>query len=570
MLARWPFPDERSTFVVALAVVTAIAVLNLVVGDRAVLVELLIAGPLLAAAGTSPERTAVVALYALVLSLPLGLAGDAFGSLQHLVGVAAVATGGVLAVALAQLRARREGMLAREQGALLQATRARDELEAMLSGIADAVTGQAPDGSLIYANDAALETLGFASREEMMATEPREILARYDLYEESGAPFPAERLPGRLALAGEGGGEAIIRFRVRATGEERWSVVKSTPVYDGDGFLQMAINVIEDITAHKRSELAERFMSESSRLLASSLDPDEILEQVATLAVPEVADWCAVDLLRVDGELERVALAHADPEMLEKGLEVSRLYPPRSGQSTGPAHVVRSGRSDIAEEVPVELLRRVTEDEHHLELVLELGMRSAMTVPMTARGDTVGAMTFVTGPSGRRFDQRDLELAEELARRCATAVENARLYGERAYIARTPPGEPPPLGAAGDSRYRDCRALPPHRRGQRDGRGLLRPLSQRSPRLDRGDRRCVRQGPGRRGRDGARPLHAAGGGDAGAPSEPRSPRAERGVAAPACRPALLHGRLRLPRVHGGRRAPGLRQRRPPAAPAGAL
>ena len=122
---------------------------------------------------------------------------------------------------------------------------------------------------------------------------------------------------------------------MRATGEERWSVVKSTPVYDGDGFLRMAINVIEDITAHKRSELAERFISESSRLLASSLDPDEILEQVATLAVPEVADWCAVDLLRVDGELERVALAHADPEMLEKGLEVSRLYPPRSDQTTG-------------------------------------------------------------------------------------------------------------------------------------------------------------------------------------------------------------------------------------------
>ena len=348
-----------------------------------------------------------------------------------------MATGGGLAVALAQLRSRREDLLLREQDALLEATRSRDELEAMLSGIADAVTGQAPDGSLIYANDAALETLGFASREEVMATDPRDILARFDLYEESGAPFPPERLPGRLALAGEGGGEAIIRFRVRATGEERWSVVKSTPVYDGDGFMRMAINVIEDITAHKRAELGERFISESSRLLASSLDPDEILEQVATLAVPEVADWCAVDLLRVDGQLERVALAHADPEMLEKGLEVSRLYPPRSDQTTGPAHVVRTGRSDLAEEVPVELLRRATEDERHLELVLELGMRSAMTVPMTARGDTVGAMTFVTGPSGRRFDRRDLELAEELARRCATAVENARLYGERAYIART-------------------------------------------------------------------------------------------------------------------------------------
>ena len=96
-------------------------------------------------------------------------------------------------------------------------------------------------------------------------------------------------------------------------------MVKSTPVRDDDGFLRMAINVIEDITAHKRSELAERFLSESSRLLASSLDPDEVLERVARAAVPEVADWCAVDVLRVDGELERVALAHTDPEMLEKG-----------------------------------------------------------------------------------------------------------------------------------------------------------------------------------------------------------------------------------------------------------
>ena len=96
-------------------------------------------------------------------------------------------------------------------------------------------------------------------------------------------------------------------------------MVKSTPVCDDDGFLRMAINVIEDITAHKRSELAERFLSESSRLLASSLDPDEVLERVARLAVPEVADWCAVDVLRLDGELERVALAHTDPEHAREG-----------------------------------------------------------------------------------------------------------------------------------------------------------------------------------------------------------------------------------------------------------
>jgi PAS domain S-box-containing protein len=414
----------------ALGIVTALAVLAVVLGDRAVLVELLVAGPLLAAVNTGPRRTTIVAVYAFALSLPLGVASDEFGSLQHLVGVLSVALGGGLAVALSRLRAR-------ERRARRQATSARDELDAMLGGIADAVTGQAPDGSIVYANQAALDTLGFETREELESTPPAEILARFDLFTEAGEPFPPEDLPGRRAVSGEGEGEAIIRFRERATGEERWSVVKSTPVHDADGFLRMAINVIEDITAHKRSELAERFLSESSRLLASSLDPDEVLEQVAHLAVPEVADWCAVVMLRVDGELEQVALAHTDPEMLEKGRELSRLYPPRADQPVGPANVIRTGRSEFAAEFPEELLERVTEDEHHLELVKELGMRSAMTVPMVARGDTLGAMTFVTGPSGRRFDRRDLELAEELARRCATAIENARLYGERAYIART-------------------------------------------------------------------------------------------------------------------------------------
>ena len=330
-------PDARGTFVLALGLVTALAVLDLVLGEEAVLVELL-------AAGRSSRRQAQARsarrswpATPCVLSVPLGLVGDAFGSVQHVVGILVVGIVGALAVALSGHRARREELLERERGAREDATRTRDELQAMLSGIADAVTGQAPDGSLIYANDAALTTLGFESRDEFLNTPPGEILARFDLYEESGAPFPPEQLPGRRALTGEGVAEAIIRFRVRATGEERWSVVKSTPVHDNDGFLRMAINVIEDITAHKRSELAERFLSESSRLLASSLDPDEVLERVAELAVPEVADWCAVDVLRVDGELERVALAHTDHD---DARERARGQPPlpaarRSAERSG-------------------------------------------------------------------------------------------------------------------------------------------------------------------------------------------------------------------------------------------
>ncbi len=227
-----------------------------------------------------------------------------------------------------------------------------------------------------------------------------------------------------------------MRFRVRATGEERWSAVKATPILGPEGGVTMAINVIEDITDHKRAELAQRFLSESSAVLGSSLDTAEVLRQVASLAVPEVADWCAVDMV-ADGEIERVALAHQDPAMVEMAEELAQRYPSDPRAATGVPAVLRSGRSELYAEISDELLRSAIQDEEQYRLIRQIGMRSAMIVPMVARGRSAGALSFVSGPSGRRFDEHDLELAEELARRCATAIDNARLFTERAYIART-------------------------------------------------------------------------------------------------------------------------------------
>ena len=112
-----------------------------------------------------------------------------------------------------------------------------------------------------------------------------------------------------------------MRFRVRATGEENWAAVKATPIRDADGNVTMAINVIEDITAHKRAELGQRFLARSAEVLASSLNPDELLVEVANLAVPEVADWVAVELVTDSGGVDRKALAHVDPEVREWALE---------------------------------------------------------------------------------------------------------------------------------------------------------------------------------------------------------------------------------------------------------
>jgi PAS domain S-box-containing protein len=314
---------------------------------------------------------------------------------------------------------------------------ARSQLEAILQGVADAVTAQAPDGRLLFANDAAAASLGFATPEELMNAPIATIMDRFDVLEEDGRPFPLEALPGRRALGGEEDAESIVRFRVRDTGEERWSAVKATPIRDGSGSVTMAINVIEDITTHKRAELAQRFLARSGEVLASSLNADDLLAEVAELVVPDIADWCIVDVASESGSLERKALAHVDPGALQRAIALGERYPPDPDAPVGVHQVVRSGQAELYPEIPDELLREGTVDDEHYQELAALGMRSVIIVPMITRGRTLGALTFVSGPSGRRFDEQDVELAHELARRCATAIDNARLYTERSYIART-------------------------------------------------------------------------------------------------------------------------------------
>ena len=334
--------------------------------------------------------------------------------------------------------------LGRQVGEFVEALRleqereeARTQLEAILRGVADAVTAQSPDGRLLFANDAAAVSMGFESPEALMNASIGDIMNRYDMLDEHGEPYPLEALPGRRALGGEDGAESVVRFRIRETGEERWSAVKASPIRDADGNVTMAINVIEDITTHKRAELGQRFLARSGEVLASSLDPVELLVAIANLAVPELADWCSVELLTESGLLERKALAHVDADVRERAIELSTRYPPDPEAPQGIYQVVKTGQPELYPDIPDEMIRAAAVDEEHYQAIVEIGMRSAIIVPMTTRGRTLGALTWVNGRSGRRFDAQDVELALETARRCATAIENVRLYSDRAYIART-------------------------------------------------------------------------------------------------------------------------------------
>jgi PAS domain S-box-containing protein len=317
-----------------------------------------------------------------------------------------------------------------------EAKRSRDDLEAIVEGVADAVTAQAPDGRLVYANDAAVRLLGFASADALLSASPLEIRDRFEMYAEDGGEIPLEQLPGRRALAGERPPPLTMRYRHQASAENRWSRVQSTPVFDERGAVRLAINVIEDITDIKRGERGHRFLSRASHELARSLDYQETLRAVARLAVPEVADWCAVDVLAGD-ELKRVAVAHVDPERVALARDVQERYPADPQSETGVWGVLRRGCAELYREIPDEMLVQIARDEEHLARLRAVGLRSAMLAPMTLRDEVLGVVSFVSAESGRRFDEHDLALAEDLALRASAAVENARLFETASSIAHT-------------------------------------------------------------------------------------------------------------------------------------
>ncbi|HEY5261840.1 MAG TPA: GAF domain-containing SpoIIE family protein phosphatase, partial [Solirubrobacteraceae bacterium] len=237
---------------------------------------------------------------------------------------------------------------------------------------------------------------------------------------------------------GERPGPLLVRNIVRATGEQRWLIVRSTPIAEPDSERVLyAVNVFENITDVKRVELTESFMAEASRVLASSMDYAETLGRVAQLAVPRIADWCAVDVLSEDGRIQRVAVHHSDPDRLALVERLDRVYKPALDDPLGVPEVIRSGNARIYTNIPPDALAAYARDDEHLELLRAIGATAVIIVPMAGATKTIGAITLVSAESARHLSPADLALAERLARRAGTAVENARLYTERTRIAHT-------------------------------------------------------------------------------------------------------------------------------------
>jgi PAS domain S-box-containing protein len=254
--------------------------------------------------------------------------------------------------------------------------------------------------------------------------------------EDAQEPIHPDDRPGvierwtRAATAGEPF-ESELRLR-GADGTYRWFLTRTVPVRDDAGTIVTWLGTSTDIDATKRVEASQRLLADLGRALAGSLDAEATLREVVRLVVPALADYCFVDLVQPNEAIRRVAWAHVDPREQQVFDAALAQYVPRRLHEDHPiALTLQSGEPRFVPEITEAWLERIAFSREHLEFMRGRRLQSQMTVPLRARGRTLGAMTFCfTSASGRTFTAADLALAGDLADRTALAIDNARLYAE--------------------------------------------------------------------------------------------------------------------------------------------
>ncbi len=206
-----------------------------------------------------------------------------------------------------------------------------------------------------------------------------------------------------------------------------WNI-DGVPLQSSDGKVEAVLILVQEVTETALSQKRLAFLSEASAVLASSLEYETTLANVARVATLTLADWCTVEMLEDSLFVSRVAAAHQDPVKERLAQQLPQRYCLDSQAKIGVPQVLRTGLAEIYPKVTDSLLELAACDSKQLEILRQLGLKSAMCVPLRARGRTLGAICFARSSNDRRYGPEDLALAEELARRAAMAVDNARLY----------------------------------------------------------------------------------------------------------------------------------------------
>lgn len=322
----------------------------------------------------------------------------------------------------------------------------QDLLKAVLDHVQAAIVSCDAEGILTLFNRSAREFHGLPEQ----PLPPEHWAEQYDLYHADGKTrMQKEDIPLFRALKRQTV-DNVEMMIVPKHGTARTLLASGQAIIDAQGQQQGAVVVMHDITDRKQAE-AERaqliheqaarleaeadqqrsaFLVEIATVLASSLNYEQTLASVANLVVPFFADWCAVDLLGADRAIHRVSVAHQNVEKVNLGWELHRRYPRHIDEAEGISKVLRTGKPEFVAKIPDAAIVAAAHDTDHLQMLRDLGLQSCIISPLVARGQTLGAISFVTAESNRHYCKADLALAGDVAHRVAIAIDNARLYQE--------------------------------------------------------------------------------------------------------------------------------------------
>ena len=289
-----------------------------------------------------------------------------------------------------------------------------DRYRALFDGVPLGLYRTTPAGKILEANAALVRMLGFHSKEELLGADVRDIID------------PEERRAEERLLEERGTIRTVLRLR-RADGSALWVEDNARAVRDEAGTVVAYEGSLVDVTERTRDEETRELLARAGEVLGSSLEYEATLASVARFAVQSIADYCVVDVVDDAGIVSRLAATHRDParDQLARGL---LRYPVDPGGSAHIALALRTGEPQLVREVTTAHVARAARDEEHRRLLEELGPTSFMAVPLIARGRGLGVILFASTRADRRYDRYDLDVAAELARRCALAIDNARLY----------------------------------------------------------------------------------------------------------------------------------------------
>jgi PAS domain S-box-containing protein len=330
---------------------------------------------------------------------------------------------GIVARQCAQALARARNLEALSR-TLAAANELRASLQTTLRSIGDGVIATDASGQVTLMNNVAESLTGWAEA-EARGKQLDEVFRIVNEHSRETVPSPVQKVLETGAVVGLANHTVLLA----RDGREVPIDDSGAPIRAEGGAVNGVVLVFRDVGERKHEESRRDLLAEVTAALSQSLDYEATVGGIPRLVVPRMADWCAVDLV-VDGAAQprRLAISHADPQKVAFVQQLAERYPQSPEASSGVAQVLRSGFPELYPDIPDSLLQATAQDAEHLGLLRALGLRSVLVVPLAVPGRVLGALSFGYAESGRSYSAADLPFAQDLARRCAIAIDNARLY----------------------------------------------------------------------------------------------------------------------------------------------